>query len=430
MNRTDEQHPETDRTTGAVLKLLAIIGLVAILALAAWLSVQVIRLTPSAFSMVGNVNLSSFFLPAEEDAEPVAVTLSLADTEPASSSAPFDLSWDGVPEDFSGSLTLSYTCARGVALTRENGTTLPCETPTELVRDATSITLDPTVLTDEERTTTLSVAVLTREGEEVPGAGDEISLTFNAAESSAEETTDATGSERGQGDDGQRDERARETVATPPGSTAGGTGDASETDATEPPGTERSSAPAAPAPAQRESRTVFVPNPSAQENPAGAPDLGIAILATGVMQRGSGSDAPGGGGAPGGSDVPGGGGAPADARVPGGATGAETGETLVPTRTIPADERVGIRFMVQNVGDKASSDDWYFTATLPLAGDEDYSYRSPRQPALSPADKMEFFLSFDDIAEDETVEIEIELAGADDDREPRNDRDTVRVTTR
>lgn len=427
MNRTDEQHPETDRTTGAVLKLFAIIGLVAILALAAWLSVQVIRLTPSAFSMVGNVNLSSLFLPVEEDEEPVAVTLSLADTRPASSSAPVILSWDGVPENFSGALTLSHTCARGVALTRENGTTLPCETPTELVRDTTSITLDPTVLTDEERTTTLSVAVLTREGEELPDAGDEISLTFNADELSDEQTDDAKGSDRIPQDDEQNDggrdateERADGTVMTPPGTSGNTTSEAPRTDT---PVTKKDNAPIAAAPKQRESRTVFVPNPRAQKNPTGTSDLGIAILQTGVMQS-EGGDVPGGG------EVPGGGGAPAGDRVPGGTTRADTGETLVPTRIIPADERVGIRFMVQNVGDQTSSDNWYFTATLPLAGDTDFSYRSPRQPALGPADKMEFFLSFDDIVEDETVEIEIEIEGEDDDREPRNDRDRVRVTTR
>lgn len=394
MNQNDTnttQHDE-ERAAGAILKLLAIIGLVAILALAAWFSVQAIRLAPSAVSMVSNVSFSSFLFPADEVEAP-EVTISVGSTT-RMNDEPFTLSWDGIDETYTGEFTLTYTCVEGVGLATTEGTALACEEPFALTPGDGALTLEPTVLTDESRATALSVDVFTRAGDALPEAGDMITLTFN---DDADERDVVPAEEEMPADEDSLDDTP--VIETPSDEAA--EPQENVTRPTDSAGA-RSEAPApAPLP-QRE--TVYVPNPATRENPAGAADLGVAILATGIMQG-----ATGGGG---------------------GGGGASSKETLLPTTIIPANERVGIRFMVQNVGDKTSSDDWYFVATLPLEGDADFTYESPTQPALGPSDKMEFVLGFDDIAADETVTIEIELRGEDDDRSDANDRDSVRTTTR
>jgi len=138
------------------------------------------------------------------------------------------------------------------------------------------------------------------------------------------------------------------------------------------------------------SGTVYVPNRGATINPNGSPDLSVTILSTGIALE------------------------------------VDNEDQYFVLSPIPTNRRAAVRFEVENKGDNVS-DRWNFTATLPIEGDTDFEYDSPRQNRMNPGDKIQFTLKFDDIAERDKGIIKIELDAGDDDKSTSNNSDLVVV---
>ena len=381
----DQEHqtptPENEKTASAVLKLLAIIGLVAILALAAWMSIQVIRLAPTAFKTVSSavssasISLSSIFSRAPEN----DVEFSLS-TSTLSSDEPFTIEWDRETENAEITYLLEYECADGFSLhvvTAGTSTDTICNEPFEFTTVDTSLEIIPVSTSNRFLDVTLTLRALAEDfatGTPQELANDTVTLTVindNLTDSPATLADNGIG----------------ETPETPetPSQTA------SVADAP----TDTTPAVGAPAPvepvAPRKPTTVYVPNPRVAIDPDGRPDLAVTILGTGVVL-----------------DV-------------------NDNDSFFPLKKIPTDQRGAVQFEVENVGNNVSKS-WDFTAQLPIEGDDDFEFASPKQDPLKPGDKITFTLKFDSVLEDDRGTIKIKLDPGSADRNDANDDATVIVT--
>ena len=381
MNQTTNNSPQNNtssegsRTASALVKLLAIVGLVALLALAAWISVQVIRYTPSVVSSAAGINLTSLFRPGGGPSEqPVALTLSTTSIE---SNEPFTFNWSA-DENENGitsprNYTFAYSCEAGVTVEVQgdnNPEELACETPYNFSTESNGLTIIPR--SEQNRF---------------------IDVTFTLADESSSDSTlltlinpDISESPSVFPDD------ETETDSTPdtPGETT--SSDSVESESEPRPTTNPAPQTSTPIPAP-EPRTVFVPNTEARENPNGSPDLALSIDAIG------------------------------NAVNVGGTT------RFIPLNEIRQDRPGAVQFSVTNIGDKTMRSGWRFVATLPIEGDQDFTYTSERQEALAPADTIEFTLSFDSVLEDNTGVIAITLRdiSGDDTSSNNSDRVVVRI---
>lgn len=376
MNQESQNQPQpeagtSERAAGALVKLLAIIGLFALLALAAWVSVQVIRYTPSVMSSVSGINVTSLFRSGTSDSnvspiETDSVFAFTLDATEVSTDSPFSLSWDRAASA-GNRYALSYSCVDGFGLRVREGLgfiNTTCETPYEFSTAADSLLVFPISNEKAEVTVTFALTELTNNttietdllviNKEIDNSQVEVSDEADAADAAHEQAPD---------------------TQTPPASRPGTTTT-----------TPRPTTPAPTAPT-----TVYVPNSEVRENPNGDPDLSVEITGTGVMVELGGEN------------------------------------IFVALSEIKQDQRGAVRFVVKNVGDKTMGSGWRFVATLPIEGDENFVYRSERQAALAPADSIEFTLSFDTVLEDNQGRITIELDDHDDDARSSNDRDSVVV---
>lgn len=381
MNQTTNNSPQNNtssegsRTASALVKLLAIVGLVALLALAAWISVQVIRYTPSVVSSAAGINLTSLFRPGGGPSEqPVALTLSTTSIE---SNEPFTFNWSA-DENENGitsprNYTFAYSCEAGVTVEVQgdnNPEELACETPYNFSTESNGLTIIPR--SEQNRF---------------------IDVTFTLADESSSDSTlltlinpDISESPSVFPDD------ETETDSTPdtPGETT--SSDSVESESEPLPTTNPAPQTSTPIPAP-EPRTVFVPNTEARENPNGSPDLALSIDAIGNAVN----------------------------------VGVTT--RFIPLNEIRQDRPGAVQFSVTNIGDKTMRSGWRFVATLPIEGDQDFTYTSERQEALAPADTIEFTLSFDSVLEDNTGVIAITLRdiSGDDTSSNNSDRVVVRI---
>jgi len=142
---------------GAV-RVLAVVGFIAIIIGGLWGSVWVARAVPGAFSALASaiVSVTSVFVPADE-----AITLSLPSATVQSGQS-FVLSWNHARKSTEGVYTLNVRCADGVLFTTPTNagtfTDVPCETSFDFLNANDSV-----VLTAYSKNNRLADVVLTVE---------------------------------------------------------------------------------------------------------------------------------------------------------------------------------------------------------------------------------------------------------------------------
>lgn len=84
--------------------------------------------------------------------------------------------------------------------------------------------------------------------------------------------------------------------------------------------------------------------------------------------------------------------------------------TFTATSTLRRSDRIGVRFSVENIGTKYSPE-WRFNAFLPTY--PAYTFNSDSQTTLTPGDRVEFTIGFDQAIEgNQTVKFDIDPQGA------------------
>lgn len=99
-------------------------------------------------------------------------------------------------------------------------------------------------------------------------------------------------------------------------------------------------------------------------------------------------------------------------------------DTFFPVDEIPTDKVAGVVFTVTNRGGE-TSEIWTFDATLPIEGDDEYEYTSPKQMPLASGMEIRFTLGFDELLEENDGKITIELDPNNDDDKTSNNEDSV-----
>lgn len=94
-------------------------------------------------------------------------------------------------------------------------------------------------------------------------------------------------------------------------------------------------------------------------------------------------------------------------------------------RDLPSNKRGAIKFVVENIGTKASGE-WEFEAELPTS--PAYTYKSKDQESLFPGDKIEFVIGFDRIRNVDEDDYRIEVDPKDDIDESRENNNVVNGT--
>lgn len=94
-------------------------------------------------------------------------------------------------------------------------------------------------------------------------------------------------------------------------------------------------------------------------------------------------------------------------------------------RDLPSNKRGAIKFVVENIGTKASGE-WEFEAELPTS--PSYTFDSRDQDSLFPGDKIEFIIGFDRIRNVDEDDYRIEVDPSDDIDESRENNNVVNGT--
>ena len=142
---------EALKTTG--MKVLALVGFIAVLALLTWGSVQMARVAGENFEggfanlTAAVTNITSRFFPAETVEAPLVETLALTlATNNAISGEAFTFSWEA-RENESDTYAFSYACSDGVAFEvpgEANGSKeIVCDTPFKFINTTDTLTLIP-----------------------------------------------------------------------------------------------------------------------------------------------------------------------------------------------------------------------------------------------------------------------------------------------
>jgi hypothetical protein len=140
-----------------VTKSLAIVGLIALVLIIAWLSVQIVSIAPSAFASLASTINGVREYEEVVIAEETPVTLALkSDIGTQKSGDPVALMW--TQPDAAGTFTLTYNCQDGVAvdvLEVAGLKSIDCATAYDLGN-----TNNATVIIDSEKATSTSIAFL------------------------------------------------------------------------------------------------------------------------------------------------------------------------------------------------------------------------------------------------------------------------------
>jgi hypothetical protein len=135
-------HNSSPRIGERGIRILAILGFVAVVGVGLWGSVAIARAVPNAFSSLAAafVSLTSIFVPAGE-------TVSLSAPATVQSGAPFTLSWTHDKQSVDGSYTFRYDCADGVYFTATGASgstdTIYCNVPYNFLNAGDSLTVTP-----------------------------------------------------------------------------------------------------------------------------------------------------------------------------------------------------------------------------------------------------------------------------------------------
>lgn len=167
-NNGEHGDQEAPKSSSMVVKTFSVVGFIAIVILAAWLSVQVIRYTPGALSTAA-VNLTSLFRGGDEDGLRLALPSRVVD-----SGAEVTLTVEG---DQSASHTFSYECAEGVSLSVKNaeGVATTVECGAEHAFEGTTLVFVPSSSGARYSDVNLTIAAVLEDGSK--GATDSALLT-------------------------------------------------------------------------------------------------------------------------------------------------------------------------------------------------------------------------------------------------------------
>src|SRR3989344_7434829 len=133
---------ENQTTRSLATRGLAIVGIVAVLLIGAWLAVVAIRVAPNAASTLASTffSLSSVFTSREN------ITLSIP-KETLVSGESFALSWEHAGKETDGAYTFSYFCVDGIHFTAPSDlsgeTTIYCNTPFRFINQDNTLFLSP-----------------------------------------------------------------------------------------------------------------------------------------------------------------------------------------------------------------------------------------------------------------------------------------------
>ncbi len=166
-------------------KVLALFGLVAILALGSFATISVARYIPTGLEGIATaaVSFSSIFVPAEK----VVVTLSPSEVE---SGKTLELSWQHISKEGDGSYSINYPCISGVEMKVKDSAasqTIFCNTPFPYMGDADRVIL--TAISSKNRFVDVPLSIhFTRNGKMTPSVMGAMTLTItntSIADSSA-----------------------------------------------------------------------------------------------------------------------------------------------------------------------------------------------------------------------------------------------------
>jgi hypothetical protein len=362
--QTESQPTRSERIASRIMRILAITGLIALLALVSWGIVQGVKLLPNANENMGNTvtAMKSIFksAPLESlhfDLQNRTVTVGES----------FLIEWVYSGETAPNSYKFSYACDSGVSLSTQksgNWADIDCDQPIELY--ATSLAVMPRY--EMSRFANLELTIQ---------ASDELSdkTTVTVVNSDLYSTQATSTSDNVPTDT---------TITTPeePKEQTPAPVDPKQTPVVKPTPTTTYTAPSTPTPAPVTVRTV-------RPMYNGPADLVLNIEETGLILKVAKED------------------------------------TFFPVSPIPSDKVAGVKFTVTNKGGELS-ESWKFTAKLPVEGDDEYEYTSPKQLPLASGMQMEFMLGFDEILEENSGVIKITLLPSDkDDKESNNIDSTV-----
>lgn len=137
------------------IKVLSVIGGIAIIAGVVWVGARGLVLFPNVGSTLANAvaGIQALFIPAER------IVVSTVDSQIVVNK-PFTLTWEHRGKDTEGSYTLMYGCADDVHLARRvagQNTTLFCNTPVPIMENETEMTFVPVGVVSGATTVSISI---------------------------------------------------------------------------------------------------------------------------------------------------------------------------------------------------------------------------------------------------------------------------------
>lgn len=361
-----EERQRGEVIASGIMKVLAIVGLIGVLVLAAWLAVQLVRTVPNAGNRLQGavVAVQSLFRNAPEEA--VALVL---ENRTVNADEQFTINFEYTGANSPSGYVFSFACADAVTLdidTTDGWQNVACDTPftTEnasivvIPRSNSNRFIDIDITVQALGTELSDTTLITIVNERIADSRSSLIDGATTTESGADEPSDNTATSGA--DSGANNGVAPEAhtpVTTP--------------------------TPVAPRPS-----TVVTPvrTPIA----TGPSDLAVNITKTGVVAPVKGVN------------------------------------VLFPISPIPSDKTAGVTFTVTNQGGAASGA-WAFVANLPIEGDSNYKYTSPAQVSLAPGAQVEFTLGFDEVLEASRGTIKIELKPTQATDKTANNIDTVSI---
>lgn len=249
MNQVDEKKKT------ALMKLLAIVGLLAVLVIGAWVAVKVVVMLPSAFSSLASLadGISSY------QEEPEAIVVSTTDSVIASGDA-LDINW--TTTNVPGIYYFSYSCTEGVSISvnAEGEELIRCDELFEV--NDTTLSIRPESEKDRFSDIPVTISFIAENGSETETVK---SITVVNASITPDAVPEVALTDP---DDAVSEDDLEEAQPEP-----------TETGATDTP--QESPAPVAPTPPQYEIITQIPVS-----NPAGYTDLSIRHLGVGMLNDG------------------------------------------------------------------------------------------------------------------------------------------------
>lgn len=317
-----EQNNTQEKSLDYGVKVLAVIGVLAMLTLGSFLTITAAKYLPGALRYMATaaVSLTSIFYQKER------LVLSV-DTLTPLSGKPVKVTIEHRGRAKEGAYTLTYPCLTGVTVETKFGTGT-CAVPLTIALENNTVTITP--VSKKNRYV------------DVP-----VTISFIPAGSLVESITESVTLTVTNNDIGT-------PVVTPANET---TGNGTPTYHT--PGTPSSNSYSYPVTSGTTQQT---------DNPNGTADLKVVLIDTGII---------------------------------------DANNNFIATSTLRRSDKIGIRFSVQNIGTKHSTQ-WNFNAILPTS--PGYVYNSDTQPAIYPGDRVEYTLGFDRALEG-NLNVKIEIDG-------------------